>query len=195
MTIQHVALFSGKGGVGKTTLAVSLAQYAQRLLLDADPQCSASDWADMRDNPQPEVIAAPLARLPRLVEQYPSSIIDMPGSLSAGAVAALQAVDLTLVVTGDHQFELNAIRQSVDIVRTAGTRMAVLLNKLHPFTDPTAVIEAIESLDVEVCPVVVRERSPHYKALVLGQTAIEYDPEGAAASEVIRLWNWIQEQG
>lgn len=194
MTVQHVALFSGKGGVGKTTIAVSLAQHSERLLVDADPQCSAADWADMREALYPKVIATPLARLPRLLAEYPASVIDMPGSLSTGAVAALETVDLTLVVTTDHQFELNALRQSLDIVRTAGSRSVVLLNKLHPFTDPTPVVEAIEGLGVQVCPVVVRERSPHYKALTQGLTAMEYDPEGAAANEIRNLWKWIESQ-
>ena len=193
MSVQHIAVFSGKGGVGKTTLALALAQYTNRLLVDADPQCSASDWSDLRAAETPEVIASPLARLPRLLEDREASIIDMPGSLTNGAMTALQAADLTLVITGDHQLELCALQQSLEIAQAAGTRVVVVLNKVHPFTDVKPVTEDIQGLGVEVCPVVIRERSAHYKSLVEGRTAVEYDPDGPAAAEIIRLWQWIEE--
>lgn len=192
MSVQHVAVFSGKGGVGKTTIALALAQHTSRLLVDADPQCSASDWRDLREADVPEVIAAPLARLPRLLADRDASIIDMPGSLTNGAMTALQAADLTLVITGDHQLELSALQQSLEIAQAAGTRVLVVLNKLHPFTDAGPVTEDIQSLGVEVCPVVIRERSAHYKSLVEGKTAAEFDPDGAAAAEIARLWQWIE---
>src|ERR1051325_9341830 len=49
-----VALLNQKGGTGKTTLAVHLAgelalQGNRVLLIDADPQASALDWAETRN--------------------------------------------------------------------------------------------------------------------------------------------------
>ena len=52
---MRISFLNQKGGVGKTTLAVSIAdalarQHNQRvLLIDADPQGSAMDWADIRN--------------------------------------------------------------------------------------------------------------------------------------------------
>ena len=51
-----VAIVNQKGGTGKTTLSINLASaFAElypTLLLDADPQRSALDWADSRSTPQ-----------------------------------------------------------------------------------------------------------------------------------------------
>ena len=47
-----VAIVNQKGGTGKTTLSINLASaFAEiypTLLMDADPQGSALDWADSR---------------------------------------------------------------------------------------------------------------------------------------------------
>ena len=51
-----VAIVNQKGGTGKTTLSINLssafAEIYPTLLLDADPQGSALDWADSRSAPQ-----------------------------------------------------------------------------------------------------------------------------------------------
>ena len=50
-----IAMINQKGGTGKTTLstnlASALAETSPVLLLDADPQGSAQDWADSRLQP------------------------------------------------------------------------------------------------------------------------------------------------
>lgn len=193
MTIQHIAIFSGKGGVGKSTIAVSLAQHSGYLLVDADPQCSAAGWGEMRDEPTPPVKAVPLAQVLSEIERSPSSIIDMPGSLSSGGISVLKRVDLILVLTNDHQFELDALSQSVEIAQAVGKRVVVLLNRIHPFSDPKPVMRGIEQFGAQVCPVVIRDRSPHYKALREGKAAAEFEPGGAAATEIASLWAWIEE--
>mgnify|MGYP006279930913 CR=1 FL=1 len=193
--VSSIAVFSGKGGVGKTTISIALAQYTGKVLIDADPQCSATDWADMRSGGSPTVISAQLNRVPKLLEQHPQVIIDTPGAIAGNIQTALREVSLILLVTGDRQFELNALSQSVDMGISVGKPVVVLLNRLHPFTDPAPIREAIQGLDVEVCPIVIRERSAHYKSLVHGQTAAEYEPEGAAATEIAQLCQWLEARG
>ena len=52
VTMPVVAIVNQKGGTGKTTLSINLssafAELYPTLLLDADPQGSALDWADSR---------------------------------------------------------------------------------------------------------------------------------------------------
>ena len=59
MTI--VAIVSQKGGSGKTTLSVNLAAAAEAagavaLIIDTDPQATASQWGAWRSDKAPEVI-------------------------------------------------------------------------------------------------------------------------------------------
>jgi chromosome partitioning protein len=189
--VSSIAVFSGKGGVGKSTIAAALAQLTGSTLLDCDPQLSASDWGDRRSDP-PTVIATQLGRVAPLLQEHPQAIIDTPGALVGNVVAALQAVDLVLVVTGDRQPEIDAVPATLQVAQQAGRPVVMLLNRLHPFTDPTAITLALKSLGATVCPVVVRERSAHYKAWTLGQTAAEYQPEGDAAREIQLLWQWLE---
>jgi len=62
--MRVVAVLSEKGGAGKTTTAVHLAVAAQlagldTVIIDLDPQASATDWADRRGS-KPEAVAIPL---------------------------------------------------------------------------------------------------------------------------------------
>jgi chromosome partitioning protein len=66
---RTVAIISQKGGAGKTTLAIHLAAAATRagrvsLLIDTDPQASASQWAEWRQGAPPEVIDSAPPRIP-----------------------------------------------------------------------------------------------------------------------------------
>ena len=69
-----VAIISQKGGSGKTTIAVHLAVCAElqgqpTLILDLDPQASASAWLNRRSDDTPEVLAADPGQLAGLLQK------------------------------------------------------------------------------------------------------------------------------
>ncbi len=71
MTI--IAIVSQKGGSGKTTLSVNLAAAAEAagavaLIIDADPQATASQWGAWRSDKAPEVIDSAPPRILAKVE-------------------------------------------------------------------------------------------------------------------------------
>ena len=72
--MRTIALINQKGGVGKTTIALHLAtafwQHGRNaLVLDLDPQASASEWHDARAGEFPAVTSIQPSRLEKVVAE------------------------------------------------------------------------------------------------------------------------------
>ena len=113
-----VALLNQKGGVGKTTLALHLAgelavKGARVLVVDADPQGSALDWAEQRTRSGLErrfgVIGLARESLhretPALAQGADHLVIDGPPRVTGIARSALLAADLVLVPVQPSPFD------------------------------------------------------------------------------------------
>ena len=198
-----VAIFSQKGGSGKTTLAIHLATSAAirgklACVIDTDPQASAAAWGDWRGDFQPEVITCPPVRLPRTIQSAGQKgvdliVIDTPPHADAAAREAVKAADLVLIPTRPRAFDLQAIEATADLVSSSGTPAYVLLNAV-PARATNLIAEAstfIESLGLKVCPVRFGDRAAFHQSSAAGQVATESDPEGKAAGEVEALWQWL----
>ena len=102
-----VAIINQKGGTGKTTLSTNLAwafaESSSVLLLDADPQGSAQDWADSQAKPllSLAVKAVEPGRLMQnmrsLTSAYDWVIIDGPPGITKISADAVRAADLVLI--------------------------------------------------------------------------------------------------
>ena len=104
--MQTIAIVSQKGGAGKTTLAVNLATEAAKtrvtLIIDTDPQATASRWGAWRGGGDPEVIdcGAPSLLAGKLgkAEELGADlvVIDTPPHADAMARQAAKLADLIL---------------------------------------------------------------------------------------------------
>ena len=104
-----IAIVSQKGGTGKTTLAIHLAAAAERrgevaLVIDADPQATASQWAAWREEAPPEVIDSAPPRIAAKIEQAKEAgLVDEIGFIE-------EAVDRAIELAGLDRNNVQVIR-------------------------------------------------------------------------------------
>ena len=211
--MKTISIISQKGGAGKTTLAIHLAGAAtsaglSALILDADPQATASQWNHWRGGADPEVgdCASPTL-LPRKVQQAADLgadlvIIDTPPHADIMAREACKAADLILIPCRPQAFDLSAVETTAELVKAAG-KPAFVLFMGGPQRAPTTYRDAreliegsegVEGMGVPVAPVMLTMRAIYHHSTAQGKTAIEAEPDGKAAEEIAALWTWTSER-
>jgi chromosome partitioning protein len=201
--MKIIAVQSQKGGSGKTTTTLNLAVAAGLagktvVVIDLDPQASAAGWKDSRAAEAPVVVSVPPARLPQALEAARDggadlALIDTAPHAESAALAAAKAADLILIPTRPGILDLRAIGTTADLAKIAGKSAYVVLNAIPP--GATRLIEDARAAaavhGLEVAPVVIEQRAALSHSLTAGQTAQEYEPNGKAAEEIARLYDWL----
>lgn len=201
-----IAVVAEKGGVGKTTLALTLAVAAVQAgrkvaVFDLDSQATAAKWTDRRDNEFPWVVATPATRIDAAMAHARTQgvdfiVIDTPPHSGTDAVEAARRADLVLVPVEPHLYTLETIPKLGDLLKLAGDKPAL-------FVISKAAIQGKESQDAaayireqgfDVCPVTLHLRAAHRHAGNLGQTAQEYEPKGKAAEESQQLYMYTMQR-
>jgi chromosome partitioning protein len=203
---RTVAIISQKGGAGKTTLAIHLAAAAARaglisLLIDTDPQASASQWAEWRQGAPPEVIDSAPPRIPAKIAAATAQgaeliVIDTPPHADLAASKAAECADLVLIPCRPSAFDLAAIRTTLRLVELLA-RPAFVVFTAGPPHAPHIYSDARElviGFGGQTCPIVLPDRAAYRHAVAGGQTVFELDPGGKAASEIEQLHMWTCEQ-
>jgi len=204
--MKTIAIISQKGGAGKTTLALHLAAAAQAsgkvaLVIDTDPQATASQWAAWRGDAPPEVIDSPPPRLAAKVaaarEQGAELIvIDTPPHADSAARAAVEVADLVLIPCRPSAFDLSAIQTSAKLVQLL-RRPAFVVFTAGPPNAPRIYEEAgelVEGFGTPPCPVLLPDRAAYRHASAEGRSVLESDGTGKAADEVRALYKWTCRQ-
>ena len=203
--MRKIAILSQKGGAGKTTLAVHLAVAAEfdgksTAVIDLDPQASASDWGDSRDDETPVVVSGQSARLSNMLGVAEEAgadlvIIDTAPHSENASLQAARSADYVLIPCRPAILDLRAIGYTVDVVNLAKKPASVVLNAVPPqglIAHDAA--KAIAQYDIEIAPIKLVQRVAYQHALTAGLTAQEYEPSGKAAFEVQKLYEWIVQQ-
>jgi chromosome partitioning protein len=186
-----VAVYSEKGGAGKTTLAVHLAlKMKAASVIDADPQGSAMRWLRQRKEGGPKVISATsLADLPDDLDT--PCVMDMRPQLSAGVRQLLDLAECIVVPVRTSVVDLQALPATVDIVRATGKRAGFVVNVLDQRTlEAKEIVEALAEYQLPIIGVLTR-RVAYGRAALTGQTAGELGDK-AAEDEISKLVKRIE---
>ena len=203
--MQTIALISQKGGAGKTTVALHLATAfwlagEATVVLDLDPQRSATTWFAMRGpDSMPEVMTVRPDRLLAVVQRAReistgALICDTAPHSEATAVEVARHADLILVPCQPSMLDLWAMSQTADLLRNVGKPAIALLNNVPSFgalgDDAETMIGS--NLGLPVCPVRLGARVAYRQCMITGQVAQEVEPKGKAAAEMGLLHAWVR---
>jgi len=194
---------------GQTTTSVNLAaiwgQHQSVLLVDADPQGSATWWVERADvgmdfDLTQETNSTLLSRL-RKITDYQLVVIDTPPALGSDVLrTVLQAADYLVLPTPPAPMDLSALIETVkSAVKPLGMPYRVLLTKV----DSRSLKETLEAqntlleLGIPACHAFIRAYKAHERAVLEGVSIVEWRGKNAqeasadyrrAAEELERDW-------
>jgi chromosome partitioning protein len=201
-----VAVLTQKGGAGKTTVALHLAGELERkgasvLLIDADPQGSALDWAEQRARDgRPRLFGiVGLARetlhreVPELAKPVDHVVIDGPPRSAALVRSAILAADMVLIPVQPSAFDVWASQVVLGLIREASAykpqlRGIFVINRRVIGTRiAREVRKAIGDLGIPALGGSLAQRVIFAETAGTGMLAAEIDPRSAAAREVAEV--------
>jgi chromosome partitioning protein len=201
--VKTISFISQKGGVGKTTLAIHLAvafaaDGLNVAILDLDPQASAAEWKDFRDEEMPGVIAIPSSRLPKVLKELEGReadvvILDTAPHSEGTALDAARAADLILVPCQPSIMDLRAMRKTTDLLKHIKKPTYAVLNGVSVQGSAALGTEKAIAAEfkIDVCPIRLGDRVAYSRCLISGLSAQEYEPDGKASREAHRFHKWV----
>jgi chromosome partitioning protein len=185
--ITTVASF--KGGVGKTTTAVHLAAYLQErapaLLIDGDPNRSASKWTKRGELPFKVVDEYQAARFARDFEHI---VIDTKARPEEEDLRSLaDGCDMLVIPTTADALSLDALMLTVDALEKVGSeRYRILLTIIppRPSRDGEEARATLERRGLPVFTTEIRRLVAFQKAALAGVPVYQvHDPRAKQAWE------------
>ncbi len=202
--LKVVAVFSQKGGSGKSTIAIHAAVAASAsyrvLLVDADPQGTVLAWSNQRRAVSPAVVRGDAASLRKLLESADSqgfdlAVVDCPPHAAAATATLLQLADHVVIPMQPSMPDLAATQRSIALARAAGKRFSFVLSRVPPRAPE--VLQAQEALADAgpVAPVLFGDRRAFARALTDGCAVTEAAfNKSKASSEAQALWAWLNKE-
>lgn len=206
-----ISIENQKGGVGKTTLAIHVAQAlamkdASILLVDADPQGSARDWAAARED-EPAFSVIGLDRptlhrdLPAIAANYDHVVIDGPPRVTDLARSVIIAADLVIIPVQPSPYDVWAANDVVNLIKEASVfkenlKSAFVINrKIVNSAIGRDVVDALSGYEIPVLKSSVCQRIVFAESAATGMTVLETNAKSTAAKEIKALVDELLEIG
>lgn len=216
MTAKIISVVNQKGGSGKTTISMQLAGTLARrnkrvLVVDADPQGTATRWATSADDDKPfpaSVVGLSVANakvhreVKKFIEDYDFIIIDCPPAADSPVPqSALLVTDLALVPVIPSPLDMWAtigIKEVINNIKdlNESLKARIVINQCQPNTTLTQeALEVLPKFGIDICETVIRQRQVYRQSAVYGQTVQDFGAKAESATaeiealtdEVLRL--------
>jgi len=197
-----VAVLNQKGGSGKTTIATNLARGLQLegldvLIADADPQRTASEWGDLRDEDWdlPPVVGVNGSTIENDLQSigaaYDVVVIDGAPALDSLNVKALKASDVVLLPVRPSGPDVWAGEELVDLIHTrrdatgGSPKAAFVVSQQVARTNLAGEIgEILDAYGLPVLDGRTGQRVAYAEALSVGTTVLDMAGASKAESEI-----------
>ena len=200
-----ISFVNQKGGVGKTTTAINLASSLIRknhnlVLIDADPQGSATAWHSIEDNQAFEIIDHPgeltQSDIKMIETAYDYVIIDAPPAVDDKVETILKASDLAILPVTPSSLDLWSCKETLDTMAAKSEaflsgKVRLLINRKIPGTRVgREVRQALDKFDTPVFETELCQRVAYIDAMQYGVSVMQFAPGSKAAGEIEQ---WSQE--
>jgi chromosome partitioning protein len=196
-----------KGGSGKSTICTNVAVCGEAhnemvLIVDLDPQLSATLWRLERGTNSPLVLDGKPDKLTQIIESASNlgvmlCLIDSPSKLDEIALAAIRAADMVVCPTLPDLFNLGSLQDTVRLLEAAEKLPVTvgIINNLDKAGEEARVGAAtavMEKFNMAVCPAVIHHRAEFQIAAEKGKAVTELGAKGKGAADEIRaLWAFL----
>ena len=190
-----------KGGAGKTVLATNLAVQASRqgfktLLIDLDPQQSATKWWEAREEEQPLLIKCPYHQLIENLELaekqgFDLVIIDTAGREGLKHTEAIEKATFCIIPCQPSLDDCRSALPTVNTIKQFNIPFAFVVTRCPSSGEDLVETKSSLSALGLVCSTPTIERKCYKRAYAANQSVVEYDSKDKGAVEIKMIFDWI----
>ena len=208
-----VAIANGKGGVGKSTVAINLAgALAKKLesvfLVDVDPQGTISDWFNSRKEQSAnslvhknlEVTPLPWSandlssKISNKSKDYAFTVIDCGPANDKITRTVLAVADFAIIPVTPSPYDIHSVRKTLDMIHEGKNEAGIevqsyllISRKIVGTNLGREAREALKAFKIPILKTEICQRVALCEAGILGQTIHEYAGNSQATDEFDEL--------